>query len=234
MSTFAGGVLGTIDYVKENPVKGTGIALVAISYPGAALLLGAGLSAKGIYEEGSKAVATKDADEQSFHHGAAIFHMFGFGTQAAGLWGKYKGNDATIEEELFTHEEILDSRKYFDRQAQARPGGLSDDDLLIIAKQKRDTYAGFYRRKSATYAGGIWNGQAAAGRSGGGSCAEDDLVSKLGPNAYMTGAIGFRRAGEGQPLELIPRNVCVRCQGKYTPEQFVPSAQGDPGGAWGR
>ena len=63
--------------------------------------------------------------------------------------------------------------------------------------------------------------------------AEDDAMRQL-PGGLMTKAYGWRTdklTGEMRWTELP---VCVQCQARYKPEQFVTDINAAPGGAWGR
>ena len=86
-------------------------------------------------------------------------------------------------------------------------------------------------KRVATVTGGynVDTGQVAAGCSSGDGtmCAEDDVVQQLGGDpskVRFTEATRPRTGGE------VP--VCIRCQAKYSPDQFPEGVGYDEGGPW--
>jgi RHS repeat-associated protein len=103
------------------------------------------------------------------------------------------------------------------------------DAKLEEARAARDARAREVGKRVATVTGGYntETGEVVAGCSGGGICAEDDVVRQLGgdPDKVRFTEAVRPRTGREQP-------VCVRCQEKYSPEQFPPEVRYEPGGAW--
>jgi RHS repeat-associated protein len=109
-----------------------------------------------------------------------------------------------------------------------------DDDLGSTARSERDEFGHQNGREYTTYTAAYnpLTGRIVVGGSSHFGCAE--FVCEVwhggGPSLPMfTKAFGFRGPGGGEWVE-IP--VCVRCQARYSREQFPPDVSFDPGGRW--
>jgi RHS repeat-associated protein len=104
-----------------------------------------------------------------------------------------------------------------------------------LAAAARDAAGLEYARKFATYVGGYKAGEIVVGMSSKvrRMCGEDIVVEKLGRDASMTKAYGWRRNPETGLLEWTEIPVCYSCQLKYKPSQFPSNVKAEPGGAWG-
>lgn len=107
----------------------------------------------------------------------------------------------------------------------------SNVDLSDEARKARDAAAAQGGRKSAAYSGGYTTetGEVAAGCSGKDKCAEDDVVEKLGGDKEK---VQFVEAARSRKPDNKEQPICVRCQGKYRPDQFPPGVQYEPDEPW--
>ena len=90
-------------------------------------------------------------------------------------------------------------------------------------------------RYHGAYLGATKDGQIVVGRAQPRTTihAEDDAMRQL-PGGLMTKAYGWRTDKVTGELRWTELPVCVQCQARYSPEQFVKDINAAPGGAWGR
>lgn len=107
------------------------------------------------------------------------------------------------------------------------------DDLLGQARVARNELADQAGSRVATVTGGYdsTTGRVAAGCSGPGSRAEDDVLRQLVELGSDPANVRFTEAIRPRTGLEVP--VCVSCQASYFPEQFPASVLFQPGGKWG-